>query len=181
MCACCVPADMFAIGVMSCCGCTLSISQSLAGMTVRSPTHDAQGDCDLWSFERIPRRIFQWSKTSCGLVSHEQMARTCACDVEFLKRELEEAPKDWETILALREAPRPQPSVAQPPEDPLPGDRATQAAAKGVCARLGEQRATTTHTVHVDVVGRDTGSIAVSVEGWHNIARDHAETQQPLC
>ena len=39
---------------------------------------------------------------------------------------------------------------------------------------------THTHTVHVDVVGRDTGPIAVSVEGGHNIARDHAEAQQPL-
>ena len=50
------------------------------------------------------------------------MAKTCACDIEFLKRELEEAPKDWETILALQDAPRPQPSVAQPPADPLPGE-----------------------------------------------------------
>jgi hypothetical protein len=110
------------IGLVNCCGSTLSINQSLCGVAVHSPHYEAQGDCDLWAFERIPRRIFQWSWTSCGLVSHEQMARTCACDIELLKRELEEAPKDWETILELQDAPKPQPSAAPPPADPLPGE-----------------------------------------------------------
>ena len=110
------------IGLVNGCGSTLSINQSLCCVAVHSPYYEAQGDCDLWAFERIPRRIFQWSWTSCGLVSHEQMARTCACDIELLKRELEEAPKDWETILELQEAPKPQPSAAPPPADPLPGE-----------------------------------------------------------
>ena len=36
-------------------------------------------------------------------------------------------------------------------------------------------------TVHVDLVRRDTGPTAVSVERGHNIARDNAEAQLPLC
>ena len=50
------------------------------------------------------------------------MANTCACDIEFLKCELEDEPKDWKTILPLQDAPEPKPSVAPPPQEPLPGE-----------------------------------------------------------
>jgi hypothetical protein len=74
-----------------------------ARMPCASHIHSSQAQCegDLWAFERIPRRIFQWSWVSCGLVSHEHMSKLTGMDEAFLMKEMESAPYDWKSIVEL--------------------------------------------------------------------------------
>jgi len=89
-----------------------------------SHIHSSQAQCegDLWAFERIPRRIFQWSWVSCGLVSKEHMSKLSGLDNEFLTKEIESAPYDWKSIVELPEAPRPTPTVTPPSDVKLTGE-----------------------------------------------------------
>ena len=87
-----------------------------------SHNNQAQCDGDLWAFERIPRRIFQWSWVSCGLVSREQMSKLSGVDVAFLEQEMTKAPYDWKSIVELPEAPKPKASETPPPDVKLHGE-----------------------------------------------------------